>query len=686
MKLIFKLAKDNLKKNKEIYLPYAISLTLSVIFFFVIINLYFNKDLDVGYKYENIKDVLSFVAIIILAISLIFNLYANSFLNKQRAKDYGIYKVLGLEKKHIRKLIFFENFILNISSIVVGLIFALILDKLNFMILGKALNFEETLKSKIDIKAIGLTLIAFLLISFLSYIVIGFKNINKNSLELLKGKTIKRRNPIINIIFGILGIILIAVGYFMAMSVGEENVEGANTSLRAVVFVIVGTYFLFIGSIILIVDLLKKNKKLYKKNNNFIAISNLSFRLKENAFGLATICILSCMIIVTLCASIIMYKSTEGLEEDYDIKFFTKNTEESKKVSEKFISIVEENNLKIKEKNEYEYMHTVGNFKKENINILKNDKGYEPYVCAMKIGDYNKLFGYDKTINENEVLIKLNSLGNEKNAINNIAKKISVFGEEFNVKEIIDEAEDNSNSRVISNEYTLIMPEKQYDKLKDTYAYELKEIELNGELIYKYEDKEGKLQDESPIGGAEINIEFFLDGDRGEIHNFFINNFHDEEDWTKIGFKDISFGLSDKYWSEDTVGVFIFVIIGVYLIIIFFINFLLVIYYKQLVEGYEDAEQFKKLRKVGLSEKEIKNTVNKQVTIFFFLPMVIAIIHFIVATNIINEFSQGLTTRKTTQTIELITILIYIIIYFIAYLLTSKKYQSIIISRNENKY
>lgn len=186
MKLLYKLTKDNLKRNKEIYLPYSISVIFSAVFFFLTINLYFNESIKLNYGYSMLKKLLILTSISIGVISLIFNIYINNFLNNKRMVDYEIYYVLGMNKNHINRLVFMENSILNIFSIAIGIVSSIILDRLNFMLVAKSLEFENTFQAKISIGAIGLTVLVFSLITGLSYIFSSFNILRKDGLSILK--------------------------------------------------------------------------------------------------------------------------------------------------------------------------------------------------------------------------------------------------------------------------------------------------------------------------------------------------------------------------------------------------------------------------------------------------------------------------------------------------------------------
>ena len=681
MKLLYKLAKDNLKRNKEIYLPYGVSLIFAVIFFFLTINLYFNETINLYYGYSMLKSLLILTAIAISIISLIFNIYINVFLNKRRSMDYGIYDVLGMDKKHIIKLIFIENSILNILSIVIGIISSVILDRLNFMLIAKALDFEKTFQAKINMKAIVLTVLVFALITGLSYVLSSFNVIRKDGLKILEMDKKRKKKSILTSIFTVLGIIFILVGYFISYELRYINSISENSlfynsyrgpfefSILAVVFVIIGTFFLFQGLINKIFDTLKKREKIYKRSGNFIFISNLSNRLRENAIGLATISILSCMILVTLSMSIFANIGFLGDNEPFHINLFTDDNDKLNLFEEALKKDLEENNIKIESSYEVESFYGIFNQEDFSLDVYKNGTGT---ISVMNLSSYNNLVEQKEEL-EDDKIIFLKSIGN----LFEIKEEIDIFGNGFSLVKEVDLREYKELMNIVPED-TIVVSDSIFKDLENKYMYK-----RLGDGIYINE--KGERTDISPIYGKNRNIYIYLDEDKGEIKKITkALNMGTISLKNMESLNDDNYGirLNGNYTGENT-SLSSFIIIGIYLLAIFFINMLLIIYYKQLVEGYEDSEQFKKLSKVGLSKREINNTINKQITIFFFLPLIVALIHFFFATFMMENFilAMKVTNKNTIRIVELSVVLIYILIYFIAYIITSKKYHSVVDKR-----
>lgn len=681
MKLIFKLAKDNLRKNREIYLPYSISVIFSVVFFFLTINLYFNESINLYYGYSMLRKLLILTSIAIGVISLIFNIYINNFLNSRRTIDYGIYDVLGMDKKHINRLIFMESSILNILSIVIGIISSIILDRLNFMLIAKALEFEKTFQANINIKAIGLTALVFVLITGLSYILSSFNILRKDGLKILNMEKKRKKKSEFILIYTILGILFILAGYFVSYESRYENSITENSflynstmgpfefSLIAVVFVIIGTFFLFQGLINKIFNILQKRKNIYKKSKNFIFISNLSNRLRENAVGLATISILSCMILVTLSMCIFANIGFLGYNEPFHINLYTHDSNKLDIFKEALEKDLEENNMKIESSYEVEDLYGIYNQDGYPVDIYKNSTGT---VSVMKISSYNTIMEEKKELGEDEAIF-FKSIEN----ISEVKKDINIYGNKFSLVKEIDLRDKIELMNMVYND-TIVVNDSVFKEFENKYLFEQLEDGY-------YLNEKGEKITNPPVHGKNRNLYINLDGDKGEIRSFAKGLNSGEISLKNIAsLNDDSYGIriNSNYTGENS-SLSSFIIIGIYLLAIFFINILLIIYYKQLIEGYEDSEQFKKLSKVGLGREEINTTINKQITIFFFLPLLIALMHFFFATFMMENYILllGVVEKNTVKIVELSVALIYIVIYFIAYLITSKKYHNIVDKR-----
>lgn len=293
-------------------------------------------------------------------------------------------------------------------------------------------------------------------------------------------------------------------------------------------------------------------------------------------------------------------------------------------------------------------------------------------ISIMNISSYNNIMGENKNLKEDEVIF-LKSIDN----ISNIKKNINIFENKFLVIKEIDLREFNELMNIVPED-TVVVNDSIFKEFENKYLFTQLEDK-------SYLNEKGEKIADTPIYGKNKNLYIYLDGNKGKIRNFARGLYNSEISLKNMGnFKDDLYGIRiNSNFTGENSSLSSFIIVGIYILAIFFINILLIIYYKQLMEGYEDSEQFKKFSRVGLSKEEINNIINKQITIFFFLPLVVALIHFFFARYMMENFIliMKLRNKSIVSTVELSVVIVYIIIYFIAYIITSKKYHNIVDKR-----
>lgn len=332
MKLLFNLAKNNIKRNRDIYIPYILTLVISIMLFFLISNFNYNDMINleidkayiksddglivtgIGAGYDQLKKRMIGVSLIMVLINLFFNLYDNIFINKRRERDYGIYDILGLDKNHIMQLILIENMIINLFGIISGILLGITLNKLNLLVLSRLLSFENDLTTEINIEAVVMSLIIFFIICTISIMVTLIRIYRAKGLSLLNEKKTIIHNNKYYVIITVIGGILIGICYYFSYTKNYGTNYITNDGeiflklyevLYLTVFLTMGTYLIFKGCTVLILNILKRNNRIYKKKKNFIAISNLLYRFKSNALSLTIITLLSTMFLVFLFTSLL---------------------------------------------------------------------------------------------------------------------------------------------------------------------------------------------------------------------------------------------------------------------------------------------------------------------------------------------------------------------------------------------
>ncbi|HHX68366.1 MAG: ABC transporter permease [Miniphocaeibacter sp.] len=688
MKLIFKLSKENIRRNKELYLPYIFALVLSVILFFLCINLTFNDFLNeeikngyieiegieyvngIGAGYDALKDQLQDVSIVIGIISLIFTIYVGNFIYKRRSMDYGVYDILGMDKKHIQYLVIFEILILGLPSIVFGIFCGITLNKFNFLFVSKILDFGKNIKSQLSFKSILITFMVFLFIQILLCIIYFLRIYFSHGLQMIRKKKYNLRNRKFYIFESLIGILFVILAYYLSFrnrytgEITSRNIIQFNDIVEVSILLLIGTFLIYQGLTVIVFSYVKK-QRVYKKKDNFITVSNLAFRFRENAVSLTIISIVGCILLNFIASSILNYNGFVNNYNDIDLYTATETEKDSEVLNRKIINLAKENGLSVKEKTKYEVINFVLANDENNIKVVNNSNNYERYFTIIKNSEYNNISKVKENVKNNEVLILGNSLYYGKEMENNILSEISLFGNTLKVADI----------REISGNENL-------DSLVDGYGL------IIADNIYENIINNGKFRNEEKLGqGSAVYIiqDYKFDGDFKTIKEF-LNKVEDDYSRTfHIGMeKSVITTVNARYLS------FIYVINGAavfystYISLIFLINFFMILYYKQIVEGYEDVNQFKKLYKIGLSEEEIRESVEKQIKIFFFVPLLISIIHFLLTLSLSTNMASyiDVASMREMNITFLTAVIIYTVIYSLTYIVTSKKYKRIIIERS----
>ncbi|MBX4259617.1 ABC transporter permease [Clostridium estertheticum] len=654
----FKFAKTNLKKNSKTYLPYILACISAIIMFYTMDCIVLNEGLNKIRSAGSLKMILKFAIKVIGLFSIVFLFYTNSFLIKRRKKEIGLYNVLGMEKKHIAKVLSIETVIVAIISLVLGILGGIIVGKLMFLILINLMKLDITISSSfsISVPAIIQTIELFSMI-FVATLIANLLQVKlTNPIELLKGGQKGEKEPKASWILAISGVIELAVGYGPAMYI-ETPLKAFNIFFIAVILVIVGTYSTFTAGSIALLKMLKKNKKFFYKTKNFVSVSGMIYRMKQNAVGLANICILSTAVLLTISTTIALYAGQESSLKityplDVSISIRNATAKEKDKVANMIKEEAAKSHVTLKNQVEFDDKELMTLQNENSFKILKADV---PDVSDIRsihlytLEAYNKMEGKAVALKDNEVLIF--SVGKEFNY-----DSIVISGKEFKVKDKLNKIKiANKNKNNLIDEYRIIV--KDMNTIKDTY-----EEKNANELI-----------------NATHRIAFDIDGNKEDTIKFcdslksHINNVKNSS------FKSIYTDREDFYIFN---GGFIF--IGCFLGLLFTMGTVLIIYYKQISEGYDDSERFKIMQKVGMSKKEVKNTINKQILMVFFLPLAVAVIHIAVAINVVSKLLTlfGLFSTSTLILSIAGTVVIFAVLYAVVYGLTAKTYYKIVQQEN----
>lgn len=656
----FRLALTNIKKHARSYVPYIITCVITIAMFYIIKSLAFN--LDKNLSSISAATSMSLGSIVVAIFAIIFLFYTNSFLLKKRKKEFGLYNILGMEKKHMSALIATESLIVSVISLVLGLIIGIALDKLIFMIVIKLLNGQSPLGFTIIPEAILHTVVLFCII-FAAILLNSVRIVyTTKTIDLLHGSNTGEKEPKTKWLLAILGVLCLGGGYTISI-ISKNPVSAIGLLFIAIVLVVIGTYFIFVAGIIALLKLLRKNKGFYYKTSHFISISGMIYRMKQNAVGLANICVLSTMVLVmvsTTSSLVIGMQDTINTISPYDYSISVVDGKTNQQVKDDIKNTAADNNLKITKFVDYQYLEFNADLNYNNITASDYSVESENLVGLIIVTqqDYNMLTNSNVDLSDDQVMMFCQKSFPYSD--------LTIFDQRYKVKE----------SRKISD----FIPGKNLIgySIYDSYGIVVKD---NSQLqqISKYYN--------SFYGNSETN--------EYNEHNccFYECNFNVDADLKKqLEFNEIirnselyqgsyySDSISSTFKSEilqafrDTYSSMFF--LGIFLSILFIMATILIIYYKQISESYDDKERYEIMQNVGMSHTEVKRTIRSQVLTVFFLPLIVAGVHVAFAFPIMSRVLSllGLINVTLYITCTVICFLVFALMYGIIFAITSRLY------------
>ena len=653
-----KFALNNLVKNKRFILPYILSTIFTIASFYILTSLSLGKNLDkLPQGISATKQVLGFGVIVIAIFSAIFLFYTYSFLIKRRVREFGLYSVLGMTKKQIARILILETIFIAVITLVFGLAFGLLFDKLMLLVLLKLFTAGVSFGFVITPIAVFLTILLFGGIFFLLLIYTVIKISRLKIVALLKEENNGEREPKARFILAILGLGLTGYGYYLAQTI-QNPIKAITMFFIAVLAVIFGTYLIFMAVSITVLKLMKNNKTFYYKPKNFISVSGLLYRMKRNAVGLANICILSTMVLVTMGTTSALYA---GSEDAYNTRFPRDIIINGYRSTEGKLAEIEKNvkkatqdaGVEAKDLVSYNMLNVVGRLNGTEINYVSEFTGSFDKIksiVVLELKDYNKVSKEQKTLNDGETLLFIDKKGKYE------ANEIAVQGVNLKIKEKLTDfpgALGTAAANIMDTYYVVVKDNADVKKIESALK-------------------------------KKLNIS---DGEGG-IFNYVGFNISDKSKEAKVieNFKQLekegNINIEGKAENETNFKGFYasFLFIGMFISMIFVVSQVVIMYYKQISEGYEDKGKFGIMRKVGLTDRQIKQSIRSQVLMIFFAPLAIATLHTVVAYPFIEKILKlFLATDNNVFLIALaVTIAVFAVFYLIVYLITSRIYYRII--------
>ena len=668
--LYIRLARTNMKNSRQFYIPYLLTGILSAAMFYIMTSIVYNSGLEQMRGADVITSILGMGASVTGIFICIFLFYTNSFIMKRRKKELGIYNILGMEKRHIAKVLVAETLFAALISIGCGLMTGIMFNKLLIMVLYRITGLSATIQFEISLKAILRTVALFLIIYLATLLYDMMQVCRARPIELLHSQNTGEREPKTKVLMTISGIICIISGYYISITT-ESPLSALGMFFIAVILVIAGTYSLFTAGSIALLKGLRKNKAFYYQTRHFTAVSGMIYRMKQNAVGLANICILSTMVLVMVSSTVCLYAGADDeLATRYPTEicisdYYSIDTDH-KWLEEELEKIIDQNGRTVTEKTSYYSMNTTAALRPED-NAMDVRTGDTPessesaLVYVLSREDYMR--EYDKQVaplSDGEIAI----FGYPAYE----AEELTLFGKTYRVHESTAFSRDSDEyymADVLGGVYYIAMPDRT--ALEELFVHCQKASAENKKYVhYKY------------------NLGLDIDGTRKEKAAC-DNAVHERVEQLKaVDSYGLADGFSDDYRELNRADFYAlnggFLFLGIFLGTLFLMVTVLIIFYKQISEGYEDRNRFEIMEKVGMSNREVKASIRSQVRLVFILPIVTAALHVTAAFPLIQRLLMimNLTNSKLFALCLAGTVFAFSVIYLIVFLLTSRSYYKIV--------
>ena len=663
-----RLAKQNIRNNKSTYIPYIITCIFCIAMIYMMEFLRDCPTLDQAVRQADEVRMIVFTGEIVVEIfCIIFLIYSNSFLMKRRQKEIGLYNILGLERNHIGIVMFLETIITSIGSLAGGIAVGIIGSKLALLLLLKLLHIPSVLGFYISVKGIFTCLFMFGIV----FLMILFLNLAKIHLsrpvELLRGNNTGEKEPAAKWLMALIGFICLGAGYYLAVTT-ESPIKAITIFLLAVILVMAGTYLLFTAGSIVILKFLRRRKSFYYRTGNFISISGMLYRMKQNAIGLASICILSTGVLLMISMTVSIYFGMNDImlnryPYDVDMSVTSISEDECQTAIEAFEKAIADNKVPVEKSVEEIYLDIVCSKNGDQIlikpaNTIRNSDSVL-VLSLLNQAEYERLTGISANLNDGEIFAWYPSTVQKDS--------VTVDETEFTVKKWLDKNPLTCGEDAVSDNAVLVVTDEDFKKFDEmrTEMYKGVSSAPAGEdlTLHLGLDITGSETDKIDFGTPVMEV----------VKDLKKNGGLSENSWITSGIRQQEY---ESYYADN--GSLLF--IGIFLGSLFLMGTAMIIYYKQISEGYEDQKRFEIMQKVGLSRREVRSSVRRQILMVFFLPLLMAMLHITMAFPMIRRLLLlfGMTNTKLFIGCTAGTVLIFAVVYGLIYLMTARSYYHIV--------
>lgn len=663
-----RLAKQNIRNNKSTYIPYMITCIFCIAMIYMMEFLRDCPTLDQAVRQADEVRMIVFTGEIVVEIfCIIFLIYSNSFLMKRRQKEIGLYNILGLERNHIGIVMFLETIITSIGSLAGGIAAGIIGSKLALLLLLKLLHIPSVLGFYISVKGIFTCLFMFGIV----FLMILFLNLAKIHLsrpvELLRGNNTGEKEPAAKWLMALIGFICLGAGYYLAVTT-ESPIKAITIFLLAVILVMAGTYLLFTAGSIVILKFLRRRKSFYYRTGNFISISGMLYRMKQNAIGLASICILSTGVLLMISMTVSIYFGMNDImlnryPYDVDMSATSISEDECQTAIGAFEKAIADNKVPVEKSVEEIYLDIVCSKNGDQIlikpaNTIRNSDSVL-VLSLLDQAEYERLTGISANLNDGEIFAWYPSAVQKDS--------VTVDETEFTVKKWLDKNPLTCGEDAVSDNAVLVVTDEDFKKFDEmrTEMYKGVSSAPAGEdlTLHLGLDITGSETDKIDFGTPVMEV----------VKDLKKNGGLSENSWITSGIRQQEY---ESYYADNGSLLFIGILLGS----LFLMGTAMIIYYKQISEGYEDQKRFEIMQKVGLSRREVRSSVRRQILMVFFLPLLMAMLHITMAFPMIRRMLLlfGMTNTKLFIGCTAGTVLIFAVVYGLIYLMTARSYYHIV--------
>ena len=664
-----KLAVQNIRNNKSTYIPYMITCIFCIAMIYMMEFLRDCPTLDQAVRHAaEVRMILSTGEVVVVIFCVIFLIYSNSFLMKRRQKEIGLYNILGLERNHIGIVLLLETIFTTILSLTGGIAIGILASKLSLLLLLRLLHIPAVLGFYISTKGIITCLLMFGAI-FLLILLLNLRRIHlSRPVELLRGNNTGEREPKAKWLMALLGFICLGIGYYLAITT-ESPIKAITIFLLAVILVMAGTYLLFTAGSIVILKFLRRRKSFYYKTGNFISISGMLYRMKQNAVGLASICILSTGVLLMISMTVSIYFGMNDImvnryPYDTDISITGVGEEECQTAIETFEKAISDNKVPVDKKAEEIYLTIISRIDHGQIQIAEpgtlTESGSVLTLSLVRQSEYEKLTGTNPALQDGEILAWASKMTEKSDSL-------TVNDSVFSVKKWLADSPLTCGRDIIYGNAVFVVTDSdfaKFDKMRTEMYKDASSSPAGQDLtVHLGLDITGSDSTKIAYGTPVLDAIKALQ-DNGQLS---------DNSWITSGIRAQEY---DSYYADN--GSLLF--IGIFLGSLFLLGTAMIIYYKQISEGYEDQNRFEIMQKVGLSHREVKSSIRRQILMVFFLPLLMAMLHISMAFPLIRRMLLlfGMTNTRLFIGCTAGTVLIFALVYGLIYLMTAKSYYHIV--------